>query len=401
MKNFERIAGGEQSEAAMLMTPWHDTIASRLHFFRNEKITHDLHRNKYFINSFLPAFPGESWNRFLAGVAKVEAGERALIHVDATVTGNCQCSCWHCYRGDFHDRSDLDPDVVRRFFCDARDLGASIVSLQGGEPMMHGGLKRIISSIPDGMDGQLYTSGYNVDEAFVSWLEGTNVTRCLLSLDHYDPDFVKSKRNYPSAFDDAVRAATLCAQSTLYTLITACLTDELCREEELRRYIDFVGSIGASEIRFVLPVPQGRMKNVDLRAIYKKGMFLTRKLRQEMHHDLSRPNIILFNEMESAFFLGCGAGCQLVTLNNDGSLLPCVAVPLSFGNVIEEGLKEVYSRMGRYYRGAGRTCLSRRVRRAMRKMGVNDETMPLDRSTSERLASRCMVRRNSGQFYMR
>ena len=72
----------------------------------------------------------------------------------------CNLACGYCNEYD-HTSKPIDLDVVRARLNKLADLGTSIVTISGGEPMMHPDLDQIIQHIRlRGMIAGLISNGY-------------------------------------------------------------------------------------------------------------------------------------------------------------------------------------------------------------------------------------------------
>ncbi|NOQ48969.1 MAG: radical SAM protein, partial [Methanococcoides sp.] len=58
---------------------------------------------------------------------------------------------------------------------------------------------------------------------------------------------------------------------------------------------------------------------------------------------------------------GCFAGRRWMHVAAGGDVMPCAYTPLSFGNVREDGLAEIWKRMGKHaaYKGSADYCMMR------------------------------------------
>jgi MoaA/NifB/PqqE/SkfB family radical SAM enzyme len=363
------------------------------------KYTRDTIRNRTFINSVLPSTPSNAWNRFIHGSGRISQGDRVPLWMDIVATGRCHCDCWHCFRSSFTDTSDLSLSAIETIIQDAYELGTVMLGITGGEPMMHPDLVDIINMVPKGMEIQLYTTGYQMNDSFIRSVETSQLTRCIISLDHYQPEIINARRKNREAFDEAIMALKSLSQSSIYTTAAVCITEDLCNEQAFYRYMDMVCLYGIDEIRVILPVPLGRLQGEDHKRLYLKSHRLMKKVKNETAGNNELPNILIFSEMESRACFGCGAGFQYVSVNNDGAVTPCVAVPLVFGNIHHSNLRDIYSDMGRYFKSSGRTCLGRRLGRASERMCFTPDTFPYSLGDSQMLASHCMIEGRPGNFF--
>lgn len=378
---------------------WGEAVAKSLEFMKLSKITITKPKNKIFCNSLFPSFPGRSWDRFFEGAERIGNGERLPLWLDLVVTGRCHCDCWHCFRANYKDRSDLPLATIDRVIQDAHRMGTTILGITGGEPMLRKDILQILQLIPEGMEGRLYSTGFRMDETFVEQAMRTNLTGCNISIDHYLPEIINSRRNHKNAYREAVNSVRLLADSHIYTTVTLCVTEDLCQETSIRRYVDFIAGLGADEIRVTLPVPQGKLSGRDHKRLYLDARRLFQRIKEESDKDESSPNIFMFSQIESHAFLGCGAGFHYVTVNNDGLVTPCVAIPLTFGNVNWESFRDIYTSMGAFFKSSGSTCFGKRLNSVVVKENLSSDIFPFPVELSRALAPRCRVEGRNGAFF--
>lgn len=368
-------------------------------FFSKFKIKKDTINNRYHANCFLPSIGGKSWDRFESAVDKLSNKQRVPIWTDIVVTGKCPCQCWHCFRSNYTDNSDLDIKTIEKVIKDAYDLGAVVLGITGGEPMVRDDILDILKLIPDEMEGMLYTTGYKIDEEFAKQLVDTNVTRCLISLDHYDKDIINRRRGNPKTFDSTINGIKALVQENIYTAVTLCVTEDLLDREQFYKYLEFVKELKVDEIRVILPIPQGNILGKDYKRLYLDAIRWTKKMRDEVLENDKYPNILLFSEFESNRNFGCGAGNTILTINNDGQVNPCVCVPLSIGNVKKVGLKKCYEDFGEYFKTTGKTCYGKRISKTIVEETSEDLKIPYDDVLSKRIMEKHIVDETNAKLY--
>ena len=258
----ERIIhqGFASVEARLLQSSHRDAIARLEPLLENEKFTTDCRHDRTYYNCLAPSFPGTSWDRFFDGALRIYEGACIPLFVDVAITGKCHCKCWHCFRAGYEQGVDFALDELVSLFNELKAAGTVVIGITGGEPMMRQDISSVLQAIPDGVEGLFYSTGHRFTRQFVERLTETNVTRCLISLDHYDADKVNAKRGHRRAFDDAMNAIRLLEDANLFTGITLCATEEFGVADEFKRYMEFATKLGVDEIRIVLPIPQGNLR---------------------------------------------------------------------------------------------------------------------------------------------
>lgn len=356
---------------------------------KEEKYTYYEETEKYFVHSFFPSFPSQAWERFDRGLCKIAKGERIPLQVDVSVTGRCHCDCWHCFRAKYADSNELPYEKIKELFKSFEELGTDIIGITGGEPMLRKDILDIFQLIPDNMEGQLYTTGVNIDKSLAKALSQTNVKRVLISLDHYEEELVCRLRNNRNAFRDAINAINYLKEYPIYVAITVCISDEMLVEGELERYIEFAKELEVNEIRMVSTIPQGKLEGNNEVLKHSRAMALISKMKRKYANNLSYPAILNFGEIESARYLGCGAGVSYLSVNSDGAVTPCVSVPLSYGSIYDKSFNEIYQEMGEYFVTTSCSCQGVATDNVRRKMGIAIENPPLDKVNSIEIIKQC------------
>lgn len=403
MKDYTRYVGmNHEIRNAMLQVDNRGAIEPAVSFWssRDEKFTKNRVTDSYYLNSFFPSFPSRAWNTLADGYNKIAFEHKRIpIQADIAITGDCHCNCWHCFRNK-HGIQQLNVSELQVCFEDLKKLGTCTVGLTGGEPMLHPQIKEIISSIPETMEGQLYTTGHGIDKEFVAFLNESKVTRCIISLDHYDAEKANRLRQYETAFTDAMKALEALYDSNIYTAITVCITEQLLAEGELEKYFSFASQLPINEIRIVLPIPQGKLEGKDVRTVYANAIRKIKIFKKENALSQYTPTVLNFCEFESSSYIGCSAGANYISINNDGHVLPCVAVPLAFGNTKKKSLIEIFSDMERYFHNSGRVCYGKRIGRIMASQSDLDTSVsPLPIDISQELAAQCVVQGKRAAFF--
>lgn len=373
-----------------------DSLAKFTHC-KNERITYDSSRKKYYLNSFFPSLPSKAWERMLDSMQSIKFGVHKPYQSDIVVTGKCHCNCWHCYRNKF-GRDDLGLEQIKKFIDQSFALGIANCGITGGEPMLRNDIKEIIDYIPDGMEGQLYSTGHKIDDEFCEYLNTTNLTRVIISLDHYKEEIVTKTRDNKNAFQETILAIEALVRNNIYTVVTLCV-NETFFAEDIESYFNFIGKFGIQEVRIVMPIPQGKIEGIDIKATYRNVRNLMFDMKNKYLDIPDAPNIVLFSEFESHRYFGCSAGAHYLTVNNDGAITPCVAVPLSFGNIYKEDLEDIYTRMKKYFKCSGITCYGRRMAKVMKELGIDTSVTPLSRDVSEFVAEHYIVDADTSCFF--
>lgn len=360
-----------------------DTARRLAEFFEGKDDVY-VHKNndKYMINTFFPEFPGDTWSRFVHGLSKVSEGERIPFQADVVVTSKCHCDCWHCFRANYVDKSELSYEKLKEIYESLKIMGTSIVGITGGEPMLRKDIIDIISMVPKEFEAQLFTTGVNIDNLTAEKLAKAGLKRCIISLDHYREEEVCRLRNNKNAYRDAVTAIKEMVKQKIYVAVTICITEELMVAGELEKYMEFTKELGVDEIRVVATIPEGKLEGKEVVQLHYNSQKIIRNLKNQYRLRLDYPIISNFGEIESFEYLGCGAGAHYISVNSDGKVTPCVSVPLSFGNIHECSLESIYDDMGKYFPISSCSCIGVACDAIKKKKNIDISHPPADKNVS-------------------
>ena len=403
MNKFLRFTNiNKDIEGAIKQIDYPERVNHILEFIKNkqEKITYFPDTKQYYINSFFPSFPSLAWNRLVNGFhGIIKCDDRIPIQADIAVTGRCHCNCWHCFRPK-ETKQDMDLALIRDLLSRLSKMGTATVGITGGEPMLHKDIVEIIKSIPDKIQAQLYTTGHSINNEFAKIIKNSNVNRCIISLDHYNDKIVNEMRHNDNAFEEVINAIKILRKYNIYIAITLCITENLLNEDDLKCYFKFATNLDINEIRVIMPIPQGKLEGKDFSHLYANAIKYVRAFKTLNALCVDSPTIVNFCEFESPAYMGCNAGANYISINNTGAVTPCVAVPLSFGNIYEQNIEDVFEKMQKYFPNSGRICYGKIANRVMCKSCIKSSDRPLPIEESLQIAEKCHVSKERAAFFV-
>jgi MoaA/NifB/PqqE/SkfB family radical SAM enzyme len=135
-----------------------------------------------------------SWNlRQVRVVAKAFRSLRHPIVAHIVPVRRCNLSCTYC--NEFDDFSQPVPtDVMLRRVDRLIELGTTVITISGGEPMLHPELERIIRHIRSrGSVATIITNGYLLTPDRIKLLNRAGLDHLQISIDNVVPDEVSKK----------------------------------------------------------------------------------------------------------------------------------------------------------------------------------------------------------------
>ena len=105
----------------------------------------------------------------------------------------CNLACGYCNEYD-HSSSPVPLELMKQRLDKLADLGTSVITISGGEPMMHPQLDEIIAHIRShGMLAGLISNGYYFTPDRIKRLNNAGLEYLQISIDNVDPDAVSRK----------------------------------------------------------------------------------------------------------------------------------------------------------------------------------------------------------------
>jgi MoaA/NifB/PqqE/SkfB family radical SAM enzyme/SAM-dependent methyltransferase len=337
------------------LTKLHPQVADFLKtYLRGEKaIPFD---NRWVINTQFPPWPGRAFNNLVDHFLRDDG--RRLYSVTLAVTNRCPFRCWHCYNaGRSHD--DIPLDALKRLAANIQELGAVIVTLTGGEPLLRKDLAEICRAFDDRSCITVGTTAWQLTKIRARELRDSGVFGVGISLDSADRSEHNGMRGRKDAFDIALKGLENAREAGLYPYVVSVGTRDFLERKRFMDFMRFVKEAGALEVHLLEPCATGRLAG-------RKGIALTnaeRKLIVDYQREIAGrddlPVLSTFTYLEGRDAFGCGAGLTHLYIDGSGELCPCNLVPLSFGNVIHEPLEGIRERMGKYFALPRPACVGR------------------------------------------
>lgn len=126
-------------------------------------------------------------------VAKALVSSRHTILVHLVVTRRCNLACVYCNEYD-HVSGPVPLDLLRGRIDDLASRGTSIITISGGEPLLHPGLEQVVAHIRRrGIIATLITNGYLLTEQRIKRLNAARLDYLQISIDNVNPDEASMK----------------------------------------------------------------------------------------------------------------------------------------------------------------------------------------------------------------
>lgn len=375
------------------------------YMIKGEKVV--KHNDQYVITSFLPTFPSKAFlNHIFAVNDKTDIftknaffDKSAPVSFYLSITSKCNYNCTHCSAKYRETGQELSTEQWIKVIKDIQDMGTSIIGFTGGEPLLRTDLEQIIQNIDDRSITFLYTSGNGLTKERTKTLKKSGLFSIGISLDSVNPTEHNEIRQNKKAFSNTIEAIQNSVEAGLYTMVQKVVMKKDISEEKLLEFFKFAKKYNVHEIRLLEPIRSGKLL---INADNMKNVFYTKedrdkliKIQLKVNKKLNMPKITTFPYTESIHKYGCGAGIQHSYIMPDGELLPCDFVPVTFGNVKDNSIKELWSKMKKIMGNIPQEgCFSQKIYKNIQKEMEEKNKIPVN---SEKMKS--IIQKYKGKVY--
>jgi radical SAM protein with 4Fe4S-binding SPASM domain len=323
---------------------------------------------------------------------RVPQPTRIPVVIVWNVTNKCNLNCLHCHQASSSSlqEKELTTNEAFRVVDHLSDVGLSILTLSGGEPLVRNDVYDIIQKATDnGIYCTIASNGILMKPETVKKLNKVGIRRVEIGLDGAQPETHDFLRNKKGSFNTTIKGIQNCVKYGNFEEVAITTTLYQSNASEIPKIVDLAESLGATRFYLNRLIPAGRGINIthldasneEKRKIlhylydrfhnsvmsgngiqcYTRGMtYLSRIGYQKSHGQIfhvseafSGYDIMFrrkYNGELSKFvrrfakgFSGCSSGLTYCGLSAQGNILPCVPAQINLGNLLEENLEDIWA----------------------------------------------------------
>ncbi len=283
-----------------------------------------------------------------------------LVHVNLQILYDCNCRCGICdfWRGGFQDRPRLTLDQATIISDKLNEIGPQIISIGGGEPLLHPDLEAIARTLARHHFPVLITNGTQVTPHKASALWSAGMWEISVSVDYAGSSRHDAQRGFPGAFEHALRALQVLHDARTHPeqrvhLISVLMDDNL---DDLERLIERCERLGITCLVTLYSHSRGQ-KPHRLPASGVSRTLLEIK-RRRRHLVPLRGYLARFDEAVTSGAGTCQAGRLLCNIDSQGDVTFCIdRLENPAGNILREAMPVVVRRLRKQWHSNGcRDC---------------------------------------------
>lgn len=280
------------------------------------------------------------------------------------LTEHCNLSCRHCYQeggraGELSlpEVREVLEEIDGMFEAWSETYGIALApsfNITGGEPFLCQNLFEILAEIRKRMfETFLLTNGVLVDRERARLLAELGIAGVQVSIEGCEE--VHDSLRGPGAFSRAADGIEHLLDAGLPVTLNVTLSK--LNAKSMKKVVLFASHMGVQRVGFSRLVPAGRGLSLVSEMLSPDE---TRKLYQELFApDIANLEIVTGDPIAAALRTpherkdrdretggpcgGCAAGVSGITIEADGTIVPCRRMPLPLGNVRTDSLREIWA----------------------------------------------------------
>jgi MoaA/NifB/PqqE/SkfB family radical SAM enzyme len=250
----------------------------------------------------------------------------------------------------------------------ALDMGSYLITFDGGEPMLRKDLPDLVSSVGERAIATSFTSGYHLTPEMARRLKEAGLYAVRISIDSPLEKEHDRVRGRSGAYRDALDGVKNALEAGL--LVDLFMVTSPHNIDHLEDAFSLATNLGVHELSFYEIVAVGRWASHEDEVLTSADVLRLERFHKEKNRS-DGPRVSALPYLLGPEMFGCFAGRRWIHVDGAGEALPCAYMPLSFGNIKEKSLKEIWKEMTRYQWFQGRCSCQMRdheFREAHRKI---------------------------------
>jgi MoaA/NifB/PqqE/SkfB family radical SAM enzyme len=317
---------------ALMVQPLLDKVNQRL---RDEKPA--LVRVKDIVaTTWLPPIPSGPFSRLLLNEAKIAIGRPVPQTVSIEATRQCGAGCEHCLIKE--GEGELGQEDLISVIDQALELGACIITFTEGDPLLREEIFDLIKHVdPNKAVVNLFTPGLEMTVEKAVKLKEAGLYNLIVGVYSSEAEEHDRVRGVAGAHTRAVEAIRIALETGL--MVTMSCHIRSGQVDRITDLYEFARELGVQELSVWEGIP--RVPEESLAQIEREKIV---EIYRRINSTPGGPRLFSNTHFEGQM-LGCLAGRRWLHVGVDGNVRACPYLEKSYGNVLNNSLKEIWSSM--------------------------------------------------------
>ncbi len=251
------------------------------------------------------------------------------LSVLAELTYLCNQKCYYCYNRPSNQRRELSDKVWEKILGQLEEMGTLYLTISGGEPFCRKDILDILLlAVKRSFSVTLFSNGTFIDAPTAKFLSELGLLEVGISFHASDPQLHDRLAGFEGSFHAAYKALCLLQSHSIRTIIKHTVTRENFGEyEALSRMAAEEGAIFEAD-SIVFPFETSGASEFCISQGQQRALLEFMELKPSPSPNTEN--------------LHCDAGRSVMGLNPYGDILPCIQLPVVFGNACRKPIKDIW-----------------------------------------------------------
>jgi len=190
---------------------------------------------------------------------------KKYLHINLQLLYSCNFKCRICdfWKKDYLNKPQLSVEDIKVIALKIKKLGPQVISIGGGEPLMHNDIIKIASILAENNFPVMICNGWFMTDKFAKELFKAGMYEVSISIDYATASKHDSQRGVNGAFDKAVKALKMLNENRVHPyqrvhLISVVMDDNL---EDIPELIKLAKNIGVTYLVTLYSSNRGKKDN--------------------------------------------------------------------------------------------------------------------------------------------
>lgn len=280
---------------------------------------------------------------------------KGMVHLNLQLLYKCNFKCEICdfwKKEEFLNAPMLTLDNIKTISEKIKPLGPQIISIGGGEPLLHKDITEITRVLSVNNFPVMICNGWFVTKEFSKALFDAGMYEVSISIDYADPKKHDKQRGVEGAWEKAVNALKILNENRTRPyqrvhMISVVMDDNL---EEIEKLIHLSKDLGVSYLVTLYSTGRGKKENKASRKDITAHLL---DLKKKYKHFVAIPGYLErfseASENDNGIF-PCYAGKNLFNIDSQGNVTRCIdTLEFSAGNILKDDLPNIMDNLEKQY----------------------------------------------------
>jgi len=268
---------------------------------------------------------------------------------------NCNLKCLHCYQEN-HKPIQLKYEQLENIYNQYKELLKKLkikghINITGGEPLCNPHFFKILELIKkdsEHISFSVLTNGTLINSDIAKKIKSYNPYYVQVSLEggKKTNDYIRGKGTYKKIAEGIINLK----KQNIFTSISFTATK--LNYKEFPKVVKYARKYNVNNVWSDRYIPLGNSEDKNLALNFEETreyleiMHKERQKLKEKKHNTTTISMYraLQFQMTNDFAYGCTAGDTLLTVMENGDLVPCRRMPIVVGNLLKENMYDIYKK---------------------------------------------------------